>query len=124
MIIHAGPTPYAPATGPARPQLPAERVITPSPTRTPPMPRVGPVGTNDAERITQAFDDVVEQLNAQMAANNRNLGFSLDRRLNTPVIAVTDKNTGELVRQIPAESVLRVAHSIENLKGVLYSDFA
>ena len=124
MIIHAGPTPYAPATGPARPQLPAERVITPSPSRTPPMPRVGPVGTNDAERITQAFDDVVEQLNAQMAANNRNLGFSLDRRLNTPVIAVTDKNTGELVRQIPAESVLRVAHSIENLKGVLYSDFA
>ena len=124
MIIHAGPTPYAPATGPARPQLPAERVITPSPTRTPPMPRVGPVGTNDAERITQAFDDVVAQLNAQMAANNRNLGFSLDRRLNTPVIAVTDKNTGELVRQIPAESVLRVAHSIENLKGVLYSDFA
>ncbi len=88
------------------------------------MPRVGPIGTNDAERITQAFDDVVERLNAQMAATKRNLSFSLDRRLNTTVIAVIDKNTGELVRQIPAEPVLRVAHSIENLKGVLYSDFA
>jgi flagellar protein FlaG len=45
----------------------------------------------------------------------------MDRTINTPVVAVTDKNTGELVRQIPAEAVLRVAHSIENLKGVLYN---
>lgn len=88
------------------------------------MPPVGPLAPNDAERVTQAFDDVVERLNAQMMANNRNLGFALDRRLNIPVITVTDKNTGDLVRQIPAESVLRVAHSIENLKGVLYNQMA
>lgn len=124
MIIHAGPMPYAPATGPARPQLPADRVVTPAPSRTPPMPPVGPLAPNDAERVTRAFLDVVDQLNAQMEARNRNLSFALDRRLNTPVVAVTDKNTGELVRQIPAESVLRVAHSIENLKGVLYNQMA
>ena len=124
MIIHAGPTPYAPATGPARPQVPAERVITPTPTRSAPTPPVGPLAPNDAERITQAFLDVVEQLNMHMQSRNRNLAFALDRRLNTAIVAVTDKNTGELVRQIPAESVLRVAHSIENLKGVLYNELA
>jgi flagellar protein FlaG len=59
-----------------------------------------------------------------MQSRNRNLAFALDRRLNTAIVAVTDKNTGELVRQIPAESVLRVAHSIENLKGVLYNELA
>jgi flagellar protein FlaG len=48
----------------------------------------------------------------------------MDNTINTPVIAVTDKDTGELIRQIPAEAVLRVAHSIENLKGVLYNDQA
>ena len=88
------------------------------------MPPVGPLAPNDAERLTQAFDNVVSQLNQQMQVNNRNLGFTLDRRLNTPVITVTDKNTGDVVRQIPAESVLRVAHSIENLKGVLYNSLA
>jgi len=124
MIIHAGPTPYAPATGPARPQMPADRVVTPTPSRTAPMPPVGPLAPNDAERITQAFVEVVDQLNAQMQSRNRNLSFALDQRLDTPVVAVTDKNTGELVRQIPAESVLRVAHSIENLKGVLYNEMA
>ena len=88
------------------------------------MPPIGPLAPNDAERVTRAFDAVVDQLNAQMQSRNRNLAFALDRRLNTPIISVTDKNTGELVRQIPAESVLRVAHSIENLKGVIFSEMA
>jgi flagellar protein FlaG len=64
---------------------------------------------------------VVDELNQQMKSTNRNLWFEMDTTINTTVVAVTDKNTGELVRQIPAEAVLRVAHSIENLKGVLYN---
>ena len=74
--------------------------------------------------MTQAFQNVVDELNQQMKSTNRNLQFEMDRTINTPIVAVTDKNTGELVRQIPAEAILRVAHSIENLKGVLYSDQA
>ena len=121
MIIRAGATPYMPITGGNPSPIPSQRVITPSPSRTPPMPPVGPLAPNDAERLTQAFNRIVDQLNQQMQANNRKLGFTMDRRLNTPVITVTDKSTGDVIRQIPAESVLRVAHSIENLKGVLYS---
>jgi flagellar protein FlaG len=66
----------------------------------------------------------VDELNQQMKATNRNLWFEIDKTINTLVVAVIDKNTGELVRQIPAENVLRVAHSIESLKGVLFSDKA
>ena len=124
MIIRAGSTPNIPITGGNPSPIPSDRVVTPTPPRGAPMPPVGPLAPNDAERLTQAFDNVVSQLNQQMQLNNRNLGFTLDRRLNTPVITVTDKNTGDLVRQIPAESVLRVAHSIENLKGVLYNSLA
>lgn len=124
MIIHAAPLPYTPVGGAPSASIPVDRVITPTPSRAAPMPTVGPLAPNDAERMVQAFDQVVSQLNQQMQANNRNLGFALDRRINTPVITVTDKNTGDMIRQIPAESVLRVAHSIENLKGVLYNDQA
>jgi flagellar protein FlaG len=67
---------------------------------------------------------VLDELNQQMKITSRNLWFEMDNTINTPVIAVTDKDTGELIRQIPAEAVLRVAHSIENLKGVLYNDQA
>ncbi len=75
----------------------------------------------DAEKMVRQFKDVVDQLNRQMQANNRNLGFGIDRRINTFVITVTDKASGEVIRQLPAEAVVRVAHSIEDLKGVLYS---
>jgi flagellar protein FlaG len=63
----------------------------------------------------------VDQLNRQMQADNRNLRFGVDRRINTFVITVTDKSSGDVVRQIPSEAVVRVAHSIEDLKGVLYN---
>jgi flagellar protein FlaG len=36
------------------------------------------------------------------------------------VITVTDKDTGEVIRQIPTEVVVRVAHSIEKMKGLLF----
>ena len=124
MIIYAGRTTYAPVAGSASSRIPADRVVTPTPSRMPPMPPVGPLAPNDAERMAEAFDNVVSALNRQMQANSRNLGFTLDRTLNKPVITVTDKNTGDVIRQIPAESVLRVAHSIENLKGVLYNEQA
>jgi flagellar protein FlaG len=56
-----------------------------------------------------------------MADNKQNLGFSHDESINGPVIVVTNSQTGEVVRKIPTEEVIRVAHSIDALKGVLFS---
>jgi flagellar protein FlaG len=124
MIIHTPTNASATLTPSMGVQIPSAKVITPSPQRTPePLP-VGPIPPNAAEKMAHAFENVVEELNQQMTSTNRNLRFEMDKTINTPVVAVTDKNTGELVRQIPAEAVLRVAHSIENLKGVLYNDQA
>jgi len=36
------------------------------------------------------------------------------------VITVTDSQTGKVVRQIPFEVVVHVAHSIEKMKGLLF----
>jgi flagellar protein FlaG len=124
MIIHSPTNASATLTPAMGVQLPIAKVITPLPQQSfQPLP-VGPIPPNSAEKMAQAFQNVVDELNQQMKSTNRNLWFEMDKTINTPVVAVTDKNTGELVRQIPAESVLRVAHSIENLKGVLYNSFA
>ncbi len=124
MNIHSATQGSVAPSPTAKLQIPSDTVITPMPLRAPEPPRVGPIPPNDAERMTQAFQNVIDEINQQMKANNRNLIFAVDRRINTTVITVTDKNTGEMVRQLPAEAVLKVAHSIENLKGVLYSDQA
>jgi len=36
------------------------------------------------------------------------------------MISVTDEATGEVIRQVPGEAIIRIAHSIEMMKGVLF----
>jgi flagellar protein FlaG len=50
------------------------------------------------------------------------LNFSIDEKLGRPVVTVRNESTGEVVRQIPNEVVVRVAHSIDELKGLLLNE--
>jgi len=63
----------------------------------------------------------VSMLNDQMVANKQGLGFAFDPAIHGPVIRVSNLNTGEVVRQIPTEDVLHMAHKIEELKGILFN---
>jgi len=69
---------------------------------------------------SKELDNALEKL-TQLADNSgRALGFSKDQAVSGPVITVTDKDTGEVVRQIPTEVIVRLAHSIEKMKGLLF----
>ena len=71
----------------------------------------------ERENLKQA----VNMLNQQVQQTNRGLGFRMDEVLNAPVVTVTSAQTGEVVRQIPSEVVIRVAHNIEKVKGMLFN---
>ena len=76
-------------------------------------------------RPTRAeLEKALEEVNQRMQGAGRNLAFSLDEKANRLVIKVTNAKTGEVVRQIPDETILRIAHSLEELKGVLYDESA
>ena len=62
------------------------------------------------------------RLNAELRKNDRSLQFSMDKELNRTVIKVRNPHTGEVIRQIPDEAVLRVAHNIEAIKGLLVNE--
>ena len=63
----------------------------------------------------------LSQLNQQMMDSNQHLGFELNDHIKGPVITVHNTHTGEVVRKIPSEEVLRVAQSIDSLKGVIFN---
>jgi flagellar protein FlaG len=73
----------------------------------------------DPEEVRANLEAAIENLNQQVQRNGRGLNFAVDERLNRPVITVRSTVTGEVVRTIPNEVVLRVAHSIEDIKGLL-----
>jgi flagellar protein FlaG len=78
----------------------------------------------DPAKAQQNLAAAVNLLNEQMVSTKRGLGFSFDNATNGPVIKVSNTNTGEVIRQIPTEDVLHMAHKIDELKGILYNKVA
>jgi flagellar protein FlaG len=78
----------------------------------------------DANKVRENLSAAIGMLNKQMEASKRGLGFTYDESKQTAVVKVTDAATGEVVRQIPTEQVLKMAHQIDTYKGMLYNKVA
>jgi len=77
--------------------------------------------TLNPEEKEKTLKAALNELNQQMVSNKQHLGFRMDDAIHGPVITVHNTQTGEVVRQIPSQVVLNIAHSIDSLKGVLFS---
>lgn len=76
----------------------------------------------DLEKESQALKAAIGKLNDMLTSNARNVSFSMDEKLGRPIVYVKNATTGEVVRQIPNEVVVRIAHSIEDFKGMLHNE--
>ena len=76
----------------------------------------------DPEEMRENIQLAIDRLNQQLKANGRDLSFQMDEELNRPIIIVRNIETGEVVRQIPTEAVVRMAQSIEEGKGLLFNE--
>lgn len=74
----------------------------------------------DLEAGLKKIDDIVQQMNEEMQSTRRGLSFAYDRTISTQVVTVKSAESGEVIRQIPTEAVVRVAHNIEKLKGLMF----
>jgi flagellar protein FlaG len=73
----------------------------------------------DPIEMQKSLSQSIERLNQMMLQNGRNLSFSIDPSLEIPIITVKNEETGEVVRQIPTQAVVQVAHNFDALKGIL-----
>lgn len=62
----------------------------------------------------------VEEVQARMDQMGTNLQFTMDKEAKDLVVKVTDKNSGDLIRQIPSEDVLRLRKKLEEVTGLLF----
>jgi len=75
--------------------------------------------SSDMQRIQLSMEEAVQKLNDLMKNSGRNLNIGIDKALGGPVVVVRSES-GDLVRQIPNETVIKIAHSIEEFKGWLH----
>lgn len=73
-----------------------------------------------SERLAEQRDliQAVKALNsAELFGQNSELTFVMDRETRRPVVRIIDRNTNELIRQIPPEYVLRMAADLKTTKN-------
>jgi flagellar protein FlaG len=65
------------------------------------------------------LEDVVREVNEFIKPINNSLQFSIDDDTGTTVVKVIDRDTDEVIKQIPSEEMLALAKAIGQLKGLL-----
>jgi flagellar protein FlaG len=67
---------------------------------------------------------VAERLQEMARASGRNLEFRVDEASEKMVIVVRDQSTGELIRQIPDATALRISQrlesQVESMRSILF----
>jgi len=76
----------------------------------------------DSDAMRKNLQEAIDRINAMVRDGGRALHFSFDDKMKTPVIVVRNQESGEVIRQIPSETVVKMAHSMEDLKGLLYNE--
>lgn len=78
--------------------------------------------SKDASSVQQAdkVKSAVSEIEKFLKASQRNLEFSTDEESGKIVVKVIATDSGELIRQLPSEEALRIAHSLSDVKSVLF----
>lgn len=69
-------------------------------------------------------DQAIEKINNTVQAFSQKLEFSIDKETDSFVVKVVDKETKEVIRQIPSEELLKIAQALDKLQGLLIKDKA
>lgn len=77
---------------------------------------------NELNRNHADFKKAVVEINKALEKIPTTLAFQVDETSNRFIVNVADISTGELIRQIPGDAVLRIARQLESLKGIIFDD--
>ncbi len=71
------------------------------------------ISDDDIKKIVKEVNSIVEQFSGKVS-------FSFDMETNKSTIMVIDKETGEVIRQIPPKEMLNLMEKMEEIAGIIY----
>ena len=74
-----------------------------------------------AKEVAKAVEEMQQRLDA---LGNTRLNFRVVEKPNEVVVQVTDRTSGELVRQFPSEEALSLRAKLQELTGLLFDEQA
>src|SRR4051794_20552509 len=78
----------------------------------------------DGRASAEALNEAVAAANDAMKIVKSELDFSVDESTGRTIVRVVDKETGSVIRQMPAPELLEIAKALDKLKGILVRNSA
>jgi flagellar protein FlaG len=72
--------------------------------------------------LNQELNEAITVLNESLAKTPTKAIISKDEELNRFIVKIADKKSGEIVREIPSEALLKFARQLKELKGILFDE--
>lgn len=69
----------------------------------------------DSDKLTQ----VAAELSDMMSMMRKGLAFKVDENSGLAVVTVLDRDTGDVIRQMPSEEALKLAEKLSEVTGLL-----
>ena len=113
-------TPSPTTSNAAEPARPGRQELAASGSDSPPTAVKEVETASTDEQIAEAVSHIASHIQSV----SRSLQLSLDEVTGDVVVTVTDRDTGDVIRQVPSEEVVRLAryyaeHPVDPLKGLL-----
>ena len=97
--------------GTSRDAVEGGKVLPPSSSSQPVVELQG--SAQDQTALAEDLSEAVSQMNDYLQASQRDLRFSIDEELGETIVKVLDRETQEVIRQIPNEVFLDIARSLQ-----------
>ena len=75
------------------------------------------------QSVSESIDDAIQLvLNQALSLKSTAAIIRRDSELNRYLVTITDKDSGEIVREIPDEALLKFARNLQELRGILFDE--
>ena len=86
-----------------------------------PAPKRVKQGGEKSREYEKEMTEIHRVLKENLKIDNFKLNFSIDRETRTVVVRVIDKETGEVIREVPPSEILAIAKEMEKMRGILFN---
>ena len=117
--VHVSPQVVGKNAGSQQPVIKVEGLQKQNPKPVPEAPKI------DIDRqpiiSTTELEAKIVELNEAMVSRNQAVLFSTDAVTGRDVVRVSNKNTGELIRQMPSVEALKAMQNIDQMMGLIFN---
>ena len=77
---------------------------------------------NSISQVTEELRDAITTLNSVLEKTKTKAIITRDEEINRFIVRIADEASGEIVREIPSEAILKFSRNLQELKGLIFDE--